>query len=117
MNCCAGAPRATARPRALVGGVHVLPNEPEPLLANHSELTPLPDRSVRAARPRNCRFQPRHNSGTPAEIAEMVKATGFASVDALIDATVPKAIRRKDGMDLGIYNEGFTESKFLDYFK
>lgn len=47
----------------------------------------------------------------------MVKTTGFASVDALIDATVPKAIRRTDGMNLGIYNEGFTESKFLEYFK
>lgn len=64
-----------------------------------------------------CRFQPRHNSSDDAEIADMVKITGFATMDALIDATVPKSIRRTDGMDLGIYNEGFTESKFLEYFK
>ena len=63
------------------------------------------------------RFQPRHNSGTEAELAEMVAVTGFSSLDALIDATVPKTIRRKDGMPLGKYDEGFTESQFLDYFK
>lgn len=47
----------------------------------------------------------------------MVKATGFGSLDALIDATVPKAIVRKDGMNLGKYHEGMTESQFLEYFK
>ncbi len=47
----------------------------------------------------------------------MVKETGFDSMDALIDATVPKAIRRSDGMGLGKYTEGMTESQFLDYFK
>ncbi|KXZ51330.1 hypothetical protein GPECTOR_13g817 [Gonium pectorale] len=62
-------------------------------------------------------FKPRHNSGSPAEIDAMVKATGFASLDALIEATVPKSIVRKDGMDLGKYHEGMTESQFLAYFK
>ena len=47
----------------------------------------------------------------------MVKETGFESMDALIDATVPKAIRRADGMDMGKYTAGMTESQFLDYFK
>lgn len=47
----------------------------------------------------------------------MVKITGFASMDALVDATVPKSIRRTDGMELGIYHEGFTESKFIEFFK
>jgi glycine dehydrogenase len=60
---------------------------------------------------------PRHNSTTPAELDEMVAATGFASMDALIDATVPAAIRRHDGMDMGKYTKGMTESEFLDYFK
>lgn len=47
----------------------------------------------------------------------MVAETGFPSVDALIDATVPASIRRKDGMDMGRYTDGMTESEFLDYFK
>jgi len=62
-------------------------------------------------------FVPRHNSGTDAEIKEMVAATGFPSLSALIDATVPTAIRRKDGMEMGKYTKGMTESQFLDYFK
>lgn len=63
------------------------------------------------------RFVPRHNSTTPEELAAMVAETGFPSVDALIDATVPAAIRRGDGMKMGKYTEGMTESEFLDYFK
>lgn len=46
----------------------------------------------------------------------MVKAVGFDSVDALIDATVPTAIRR-EAMDLGEYTKGFTESGILDKLK
>jgi glycine dehydrogenase len=60
---------------------------------------------------------PRHNSTTPAELAAMVAETGFPSMDALIDATVPKEIRRKDGMGMGRYTDGMTESEFLEYFK
>ncbi|GAB4823399.1 hypothetical protein N2152v2_010445, partial [Parachlorella kessleri] len=63
------------------------------------------------------RFEPRHNSLTPAEIDTMVKACGFASLDDMIAATVPKAIVRKDGMDLGVYHEGMTESQFLKMFR
>lgn len=63
-------------------------------------------------------FVPRHNSSSSGpELDAMVKATGFASMDALIDATVPPSIRRKDGMPLGKYTEGFTESAFIDMFK
>lgn len=47
----------------------------------------------------------------------MVAATGFESLDALVDATVPKAIRRPDLMDLGAYTEGMRESEFLTKFK
>jgi glycine dehydrogenase len=47
----------------------------------------------------------------------MVAATGFKSMDALIDATVPEAIRRKDGMHLGKYSNGMCESDFITYFK
>ncbi len=38
-------------------------------------------------------------------------------MDALIDATVPSAIRRKDGMKMGKYTDGMCESEFLAYFK
>lgn len=64
-----------------------------------------------------CRFAPRHNSASEAEVKEMVSVTGFESLDALIDATVPEAIRRHDRMDLGKYTEGLTESDFLAKFK
>lgn len=64
-----------------------------------------------------CSFAPRHNSTTGAEIDAMVAATGFKSIDALIDATVPSAIRRQDGMKMGKYTAGMTESDFLAYFK
>ena len=47
----------------------------------------------------------------------MVAVTGFDSLDALVDATVPKAIRRPDLMDLGAYTEGMRESEFLTKFK
>lgn len=62
-------------------------------------------------------FVPRHNSTTPAELSAMVSETGFSSMDELIDATVPKAIRRTDGMNMGKYTDGMTESEFLEYFK
>jgi glycine dehydrogenase len=63
------------------------------------------------------RFVPRHNSTTDAELDAMVAVTGFKSMDALIDATVPVAIRRKDAMDMEHYTQGMGESEFLDYFK
>jgi glycine dehydrogenase len=61
-------------------------------------------------------FAPRHNSAQPGEVQDMVKMVGFESVDALIDATVPTAIRR-DPMELGIYNQGFTESGIIAKLK
>ena len=45
--------------------------------------------------PRVHSFERRHNSIPPAEMKEMLQAIGFPSLDALIDATVPKNIRRK----------------------
>ena len=47
----------------------------------------------------------------------MVRLCGFESLDAMIAATVPKAIQRADGMPLGQYHEGLTESEFLAMFK
>lgn len=63
------------------------------------------------------RFELRHNSISPAEVASMVKLCGFESLDAMISATVPKPIQRSDGMPLGRYHEGMTESEFLAMFK
>lgn len=64
-----------------------------------------------------CRFAFRHNSASEEEVAEMVKVTGFDSMEDLIEATVPKSIKRKELMDMGKYTEGFTESGFLSMFK
>lgn len=48
----------------------------------------------------------------------MAQFCGFDSVDALVEATVPAAIKRTDGMPLGDkYHEGLTESEFLAMFK
>jgi len=62
-------------------------------------------------------FEPRHNSATPAEIDAMVAITGFPSLEALVDATVPASIRRRDGMDIGAFTPGMTEAAFLEKFK
>lgn len=47
----------------------------------------------------------------------MVKITNFDTLDALIDATVPSAIKLGRPMDLGEYSAGFTESEFIAKFK
>ena len=47
----------------------------------------------------------------------MVKVTGFGSIEEFVDATVPKAIKRKEVMDMGRYTDGYTESGFLSMFK
>ena len=47
----------------------------------------------------------------------MVKACGFGSMDELIDATVPAAIRRKERMNIGRFSDGLTEQEFLTTFK
>ena len=67
--------------------------------------------------PLHVSFAPRHNSATPAEVDAMVAAVGFDSLDALIDATVPAAIRAGKELDLGEYTAGMTESAFLEKFK
>jgi glycine dehydrogenase len=48
----------------------------------------------------------------------MARFCGFDSLDALVEATVPAAIKRTDGMPLGDkYTHGMTESEFLAQFK
>ena len=45
-------------------------------------------------------FIQRHIGPTVKQQEEMARAMGYDSLDALIDDTVPAAIRRKDDMDL-----------------
>ena len=70
--------------------------------------------SVEALRPSDT-FEQWHNSPTPEEQV-MAEACGFASMDALIDATVPKSIRRL-AVGLSKYAEGLAESQMLAHFK
>ena len=44
----------------------------------------------------------------------MLKTLGFASLDALIDATIPAKIRLREGLDLP---KGMTEPEVLSYFR
>lgn len=61
-------------------------------------------------------FPRRHNSLTQPEAQSMAEFCGFSSMDDLIDATVPKSIRRPP-LQLGKYDNGFTESEMLTNFK
>ena len=72
--------------------------------------------SVEALKPGDV-FAPRHNSITPEQQTEMAKLCGYDSMEALVEATVPDAIKRTDGMPLGKYHDGMTESEFLEHFK
>lgn len=71
--------------------------------------------SVEALKPSDT-FQRRHNSPTLEEQKTMAEACGFESIDALIDATVPKSIRRPD-LNMNKYGDWLTESEMLKHFK
>lgn len=47
----------------------------------------------------------------------MAKLCGFLSIDALIDATVPKSIRRSDMKFNEKFDAGFTESQMISHMK
>ena len=55
-------------------------------------------------------FQSRHIGPDSAERAAMLKAIGVPSIDALIDQTIPPAIRSRAPLDLP---EGETEHAYL----
>ncbi|MBA0774118.1 hypothetical protein Gotri_009350 [Gossypium trilobum] len=61
-------------------------------------------------------FPRRHNSATPEEQTKMAESCGFDSLDALIDATVPKAIRI-DSMKFPKFDGGLTESQMIEHMK
>uniref|UniRef100_A0A0E0HTF1 Glycine cleavage system P protein n=1 Tax=Oryza nivara TaxID=4536 RepID=A0A0E0HTF1_ORYNI len=62
-------------------------------------------------------FPRRHNSATPAEQAAMASECGFGTVDALIDATVPAAIRAPEMRFSGRFDAGFTESEMIEHMQ
>lgn len=72
--------------------------------------------AVEALKPSDA-FQHRHNSATPEEQRVMAETCGFPSMDALVDATVPKSIRRPDMQLPTKYAEGLTESQMLAHFR
>src|SRR6202521_262735 len=59
-------------------------------------------------------FVPRHVGPDERDVAEMIKTLGFASLDALIDAIVPRKIRLRQGLSLP---KGLTELEVLTYFR
>ena len=59
-------------------------------------------------------FIPRHVGPDERDVAEMVKFIGFPSLDALIDATVPRKIRMRQPLELP---KGLTELEVLTYFR
>src|SRR3954463_2626867 len=69
---------------------------------------------VEAAIPSAESFVPRHVGPDDRDVSEMLKLLGFPSLDALIDATVPKRIRFRDGLGLP---KGMTELEVLTYFR
>ncbi|KAK8602471.1 hypothetical protein V6N13_057900 [Hibiscus sabdariffa] len=71
--------------------------------------------SVDALKPSDT-FPRRHNSATPEEQTNMAESCGFDSLDSLIDATVPKAIRI-DSMKFSKFDGGLTESQMIAHMK
>src|SRR3954467_7693150 len=69
---------------------------------------------VEAAIPPAESFVPRHVGPDERDVSEMLKPLGYSSLDALIDATVPRKIRFRDGLSLP---KGMTELEVLTYFR
>ncbi|WVZ91545.1 hypothetical protein U9M48_037701 [Paspalum notatum var. saurae] len=63
-------------------------------------------------------FPRRHNSATPADQADMAAACGFPTLDALIDATVPAAIRAPPMRFAGTrFDAGLTEAQMVAHMQ
>ena len=80
---------------------------------------PIPMNAAQGARPTLAEleardaFAARHIGPDSAEQQHMLKVLGFDSRAALIDAVVPAAIRRRDGMSLGEFTAPLTEEAAL----
>src|SRR5436190_16499039 len=69
---------------------------------------------VEAAIPTAESFVPRHIGPDEKDVAEMLKTLGFSSLDELIEATIPRRIRWREGLNLP---KGLTELEVLTYFR
>ena len=69
--------------------------------------------SVESLKPSDT-FPRRHNSATQQEESTMAETCGFSSLDALIDATVPRSIRI-GSMKFSKLDEGLTESQMFEH--
>ena len=80
---------------------------------------PLPMNAAQGSRPTLAEleardaFAARHIGPDAAEQQHMLKVLGYETRAALIDAVVPAAIRRRDGMPLGEFTEPLTEEAAL----
>ncbi|XP_024517987.1 glycine dehydrogenase (decarboxylating), mitochondrial [Selaginella moellendorffii] len=72
--------------------------------------------SVEALRPSDT-FPRRHNGSSAEEQKVMAEAVGFSSMDELVEATVPKPIKRGPMSLPGKFHEGLTESQMIDHMK
>ncbi|MGY8526534.1 aminomethyl-transferring glycine dehydrogenase [Paracidovorax citrulli] len=82
-------------------------NAPLPMNAAHTARLSLADLEARDA------FSHRHIGPDAAEQQHMLKVLGHDSRAALMDAVIPAAIRRRDGMPLGEFTEPLTEEGAL----
>src|SRR6478735_5978791 len=69
---------------------------------------------VEAAIPPADSFVPRHIGPDEKDVAEMLKTLGFATLDELIEATIPRKIRWSEELNLP---KGLTELEVLTYFR
>lgn len=82
---------------------------------SHHRYTSTRPISIDALRPGDT-FPRRHNSASPDDKIHMSETVGFPSIDALIDATVPKSIRISP-MALPKFDAGLTESQMIAHMK
>ncbi|CAH9126607.1 unnamed protein product [Cuscuta epithymum] len=71
--------------------------------------------SVESLKPSDS-FPRRHNSATPDEQSKMAEFCGFPSLDALIDSTVPQAIRI-ESMEFSKFDHGLTEAQMIEHMR
>src|SRR5216117_1688870 len=69
---------------------------------------------VDAAIPAAESFVPPHVGPNDGDVAGMLKTVGFSTLDELIDATIPRKIRWREGLNLP---KGLTELEVLTYFR
>ncbi len=86
-------------------------NAPHP--ASSALANTLAERPTLAALEARDAFAERHIGPSPDEQATMLATLGYASRAALIDAVIPPAIRRRDGMPLGEFTQPLTEEAAL----